>query len=85
VLNGKYKSIYRAAQAFNLPNLLCMTNLKHTQSRAKAWESQQNVSASEEKALENWIIDSSQSGYSVRHAIVHAIIHGWGNSKATHQ
>jgi hypothetical protein len=68
--NGEFQSIRKAAVASNVPNATLQSRMSGRTSRATAHESEQILSAAEEKTLARWITRLSRTGFSASPALV---------------
>jgi hypothetical protein len=62
LVNGEYKSIRKAAIAFQIPPSTLQDRRKKSKSRTESHVSQQLLSPIEETTLENWIYRTAKSG-----------------------
>lgn len=67
VKNGQYKSLYKAAQVFNLTHSTLTHCVNAGLSRPQARQQQQKLSYAQENVLLKWIKDLTISGYSPGH------------------
>jgi hypothetical protein len=63
IKNNKYRSIRKAALAFNVPNATLQGRMSGRKSRATAHETQQVLSAAEEKTLSRWVTRLTRTGF----------------------
>ena len=61
-MNGKYKSIRKAAIAFQIPSSTLHDQQKKSKSRTESHVSQQLLTLIEESTLENWIYRATKLG-----------------------
>jgi hypothetical protein len=61
-VNGEYKSIRKAAIAFQIPSSTLYNRQKKSKSRTKSHVSQQLLTPIEETTLENWIYRAAKLG-----------------------
>jgi hypothetical protein len=61
-VNGEYKSIYKAAIAFQIPSSTLRDRRKKSKSRTESHVSQQLLTPIEESTLENWIYRAAKLG-----------------------
>jgi len=61
-VNGEYKSIRKAAIAFQIPSSTLHDRRKRSKSRTESHVSQQLLSPIEETTLENWIHRTAKLG-----------------------
>jgi hypothetical protein len=61
-VNGEYKSIRKAAIAFQIPSSTLHNRRKKSKSRTKSHVSQQLLAPIEETTLENWIYRAAKLG-----------------------
>ena len=71
IKDGTYWSGHQAHKALDVPKSTLCDRLKNKPTRVTARESQQNLSAAEEKALIRWILLCSRTGYPVRRTTVY--------------
>ena len=62
LVNGEYKSIRKAAIAFQIPSSTLRNRRKKSKSRTESHVSQQILTPIEESALENWIYRAAKLG-----------------------
>jgi hypothetical protein len=62
LVNGEYKSIYKAAIAFQIPSSTLRDRRKKSKSRTESHVSQQLLTPIEESTLENWIYQAAKLG-----------------------
>ena len=62
LVNGKYKSIRKAAIAFQIPSSTLRDRRKKSKSRTESHVSQQLLAPIEETTLENWIYRAAKLG-----------------------
>jgi len=62
LVNGEYKSIRKAAIAFQIPSSTLHARWKKSKSRTESHVSQQLLTPIEETALENWIYQAAKLG-----------------------
>jgi hypothetical protein len=62
LVNGEYKSIYKAAIAFQISSSTLRDQQKKSKSRTESHVSQQLLTPIEESTLENWIYQAAKLG-----------------------
>jgi len=69
IKNNEYRSIHKAALAFNVPIATLQGRMSGRKSRATAHETQQVLSAAEEKTLSRWITRLTRTGFPASSAL----------------
>ena len=71
--NGRFKSITKAAEAYDVPSSTLKTRIKGTAPRAESIANNRKLTNTEESTLKSWILDMEQRGLPPRISTVRSL------------